>query len=70
MPNDIVKRLDGKYEQQLGGRWLAEYFEDAQTGLWHVEVFLSDVVEWNAMDIPSLDEAQQAAQTYVVQHTE
>ena len=70
MPDDIVKRRDGKYEQRFGDNWVAEYYEDAQNGLWHVEVFLADVVEWNAMDIPSLDEARQAARDYVVQHTE
>ena len=69
MTNDIVvKRLDGKYEQQLGGNWVAEYSEDSLTGLWHIELFLHNVSEWNAMDYPSLEEAQEAARDYVAQH--
>lgn len=69
MLNIIEKRRDGKFEQQFGHKWVAEYYEDAQNGLWHVEIFRDNAIEWNTMGIPSLREAQQAAQDYITQHT-
>jgi hypothetical protein len=59
-----VKRSDGKYEEKLEDNCLVEYFEEPQTGLWRVEVFLHDVSEWTSTDFSSLEEAREAAQNY------
>jgi hypothetical protein len=59
-----VKRSDGKYEERLEDKWLLEYFEDPETGLWRVEVFQHDVSEWTSADFSSLEEARGAAHNY------
>jgi hypothetical protein len=62
-----TRRLDGKFEEQLGGRWVAEYFEDPKTGSGRVEVFLHDVPPWVEEGVASLNEAREAASNYVDQ---
>lgn len=64
LDNILVKRLDGKYEERLDDGWIAEYFEDPDTGLWTVEIFQHSVAEWRSMDYSSLEEAQEAAHNY------
>jgi hypothetical protein len=59
--------LSGKYEEDLGAGWFAEYSEDPANGLWQVEIFKHDVPEWRAMDYASLEEARQAAQGFYAQ---
>ena len=59
--SDITKRIDGKFEEDLGNSWIAEYFEEPVTGLWRVELFLHDVPEWISDGYLSLDEARRAA---------
>lgn len=61
----IRKRIDGKYEQRLDGKFTAEYFEVPETGLWRVEVFLDDVAEWVSVDHESMEDAAHAAQNHV-----
>lgn len=60
----ITKRRDGKYEQRLGDRWSAEYYEERQTGLWRVDVYHHDVAEWVSSGHASLEEAARAAREY------
>ncbi|WP_455366357.1 hypothetical protein [Kaarinaea lacus] len=60
----VNKRLDGKYEEQLGDSWIAEYSEDPQNGLFEVEILHHAVSEWYASNYESLEEAQQAAHEY------
>lgn len=63
----IIRRLDGKYEQQLDNGWLCEYWEEPGTGLWRVDVYLNDVPEWVSVGHSSLEEAEQAARNYIDQ---
>jgi len=58
------KRLDGKYEEQLGNHWIAEYSEDPVNGLIEVEILHRDVSEWYSSSYESLEEAQEAAHEY------
>ena len=69
MPEDypLIKRQDGKFEQSLGGRWVAEYFENPVDGLWRVDLFLHDVPEWDSNGFQSIEEAQQAVREYIDQ---
>ena len=60
----LVKRLDGKFEERLDDNWLAEYYEDPQSGLWKVEIYHHDVPEWMSQEHESLEEAQQAAHNF------
>lgn len=60
----IVKRQDGKYEEELDDIWIAEYFEEPQTGLIRVEIFCHNVSKWVGTDLPSLEEAQKVAHDY------
>lgn len=64
MNDALIKRPDGKYEEILGGRWIAEYSEDSETGLWELEIFNHDTAEWHNTDYISLEEARRAAQNY------
>ncbi len=63
----LTRRTDGKYEEHLGNKWLAEYYEDVDTGLWSVDVFFHDVPEWASRDFPSLEDARAAARDYLNQ---
>lgn len=58
---EISRRKDGKFEEQLGDNWTAEYSEDPGTGLWEVEVFKHDVPEWHEIDLDSLEDARRSA---------
>lgn len=60
----IVKRQDGKLEEELGDRWTAEYFEEPQAGLFRVELFYHNVSKWVGTDFSSLENAQKAAHDY------
>lgn len=62
--NDIVKRVDGKYQEKLDELWVAEYTEDPVTSLWAVDIFKHDTAEWRSTDYISLEEARQAARNY------
>lgn len=62
--SDLTKRIDGKYQEDLGNSWIAEYFEAPGTGLWRVELFVHDVPEWVSDGYLSLDEARQAARNH------
>jgi len=61
----IQKRIDGKYEQCLDGKFTAEYFEVPETGLWRVEIFLDDVAAWVSIDHESMEDAAHAARNHV-----
>ncbi|WP_455222947.1 hypothetical protein [Kaarinaea lacus] len=60
----LRKRVDGKYEEQLGNNWTAEYCEDPINGLIEVEILHHDVSEWFSSSYESLEEAQEAAHEY------
>lgn len=60
----VVPQANGKYAQQLGDKWFAEYFEDPQTGLWRAEIYHRDVPEWLSVDHTSVQEAARAAREY------
>ncbi|WP_455197563.1 hypothetical protein [Kaarinaea lacus] len=60
----VAKRRDGKYEEQLGENWIAEYSEDPMNGLFEVEILHHDVSEWFASNFDSLEDAQEAAHEY------
>ncbi len=62
--SDVTKRIDGKFEEDLGNNWIAEYFEAHETGLWRVELFVHDVPEWVSDGYLSLEEARQAARNH------
>lgn len=64
MNNSLTKRPDGKYEEELGELWTAEYSEHPDTGLWQVELFKHDVAEFLGTDFASLEEARLAAKDY------
>lgn len=63
----ITRRVDGKYEQGLGDRWLIEYWEDPNTGLWRVDVYHRDVPEWMSEGHASIEEAERAVRNYLDQ---
>ena len=63
----LVKRTDGRYEQKLSDDWMAEYSEKPETGLWQVEVFKHDTLEWRTSGYVSLEEARQSAEEYYKQ---
>ena len=67
MNNSLIVRPDGKYAEDLGELWVAEYAEQATNGLWQVEVFKHDVAEFLATDFASLEEARVAAREYYSQ---
>lgn len=68
MPEDKVKkRVDGKLEQRFDSKWIAEYYEDPDTGLWRVDIFQHDAPQWSSQYFESLDEAQKAAIDYIDQ---
>ncbi len=62
--SDVTKRIDGKFEEDLGNNWTAEYFEAYETGLWRVELFIHDVPEWVSDGYLSLEEARQAVRNH------
>jgi hypothetical protein len=63
--NDFLqKRLDGVYEESLGGSSRAEYSEAADTGLWIAVIYRHDVSEWHSHGYATLDEARQAAREH------
>ena len=64
MPNDLVERTDGKYEEMLGETWVAEYAEDTETGLWQVQISKHDVIEWHEPGFATLEDARRAAADY------
>ena len=64
MPESLVKRPDGKYEESLGEIWIAEYAENPETGLWEVDVLKHDLPEWRNIGYASVEDARQAAHDY------
>lgn len=61
---NLRKRLDGKYEETLSASWSAEYSEDADTGLWRVDLYRHDVAEWVSVGYGSLEDAREAARLH------
>lgn len=64
MIDDLQRAANGTGRETLGGRWTAEYSEDAATGLWTVEVFHHDVAEWRSVGFSTLEDAREAARAY------
>lgn len=64
MNETLRKRLDGVYEEKLGGSWLAEYSEAADTGLWTAAVYKHAVSEWHGHGYASLEGARRAVREY------
>lgn len=60
----IRQRSDGKYDQRLGDKWVAEYCEEPQSGLWRVDLYHRDVAEWVSVGYSSLEDAARAARDY------
>lgn len=60
----VIKRPSGIYEERLDDRWLAEYSEHPDTGLWRAVVYHHDVPVMRSQDHPSLEDAQQAVHAY------
>ena len=60
----VIKRQSGVYEERLDDRWLAEYAEDPDTGLWRADVYHHDVAVWRSDAYVSIEDAQQAAHAY------
>lgn len=58
------EELDGRYLERMADNLTVEYFENTETGLWDVEIYLHDVPEWKSMDYISLENAQKAAYEY------
>ena len=67
MIRPLVKRPDGKHEEELGENWVAEYTENPRTGLWEVDIMKHDVPEWHSTDYESLEDARQAARDHYEQ---
>jgi hypothetical protein len=64
MSDTLQRRPDGKYQETLSGAWLAEYAENPDTGLWCVEIYQHDAVEWHSDGHASLEDARDAARQY------
>lgn len=64
MNDRLIKRADGTFEESLGEAWVARYTENEATGLWEVEVFEHDVVEWRSTGYGSIDDCRRAALEY------
>ncbi len=60
----LIKRPDGVYEETYSDTWYVEYSEDADTGLWRVNLFKHDAPEFRAGNFESLESAVLAARTY------
>ena len=63
----LVRRRDGKYEEDLGDNWTVEYSENRDTGLWEAEVFKHNVPEWHGVGYESLEDARAAALNFYEQ---
>lgn len=55
------RRADGVYIEGFDDTWTAEYLEDAETGLWRVDMLRLDASHWRQEDFDSLEEARKAA---------
>lgn len=56
----LTEQADGVFSELLYDSWIAEYTENAETGLWQADVFKGDVGEWKTAGFESLEEACQA----------
>lgn len=63
----LRQRSDGKYDQRLGDKWVVEYYEEPQSGLWCVGLYYRNVAEWVSVGYASLEDAARAAREYLDQ---
>lgn len=58
---NFYRRADGVYLETFDDTWTAEYVEDADTGLWRIDMLRLDASHWRQDDLDSLEDARKSA---------